>query len=126
MLTFGGVTPNLKYEYELEYNAVNNGTTATSRTLTSKAGSTFGFGVRGFIGAEYFFAPKMSIAAEYGWGLNLSSTKGSETVTEFWGLADANATVESNYEITTMGGKTSNFGIDTDNLGGAIRLMFHF
>lgn len=96
------------------------------RTLTSKGGATFGLGVRGFIGAEYFFAPKISIAAEYGWGLNLTSTGERETVTETFGFDGATATTATRYETTTLTGKSSTFGIDTDNLGGAIRLMFHF
>ena len=44
------------------------------RTTEDKSGSTFMFGIRGFIGAEYFFAPKMSVAGEFGWGPSLSST----------------------------------------------------
>lgn len=42
-------------------------TVAMSHTTENKSGSTFGFGLNGFIGAEYFFAPKMSFSAEYGW-----------------------------------------------------------
>ncbi len=129
LITLGGTAANMKYEYELEMNEANvetNGLVGTSRTLSSKAGSTFGFGVRGFIGAEYFFAPKISIAAEYGWGLSFTSTGGGETVVENWGLAEPTATTNSRYEVTTMTGKSGSFGVDTDNLGGAIRLMFHF
>jgi hypothetical protein len=129
LITLGGTTPNMKYEYALDMNeatVVTQGVVPASRTLSSKAGSTFGFGVRGFIGAEYFFAPKISIAAEYGWGLSFTSTSGGETVTENYGLATPTATTASTYEVTTMTGKSGSFGVDTDNLGGAIRLMFHF
>jgi hypothetical protein len=129
LITLGGTTPNMKYAYGLDMTketVETQGVVGTSRTLTSKAGSTFGFGVRGFIGAEYFFAPKISVAAEYGWGLSLSSTGAGETVTENWGLATATATENSRYEVTSSTGKSGSFGIDTDNIGGAIRLMFHF
>lgn len=135
LITFGGSTPKLKNTYAVDLdstsiaNNVTSGTYQTAengRVLTSKGGATFGFGVRGFIGAEYFFAPKISIAAEYGWGLSLTSTAGTTTVTENFGYETTAATTESFYtkEVTT--GKTSTFAIDTDNLGGAIRLMFHF
>jgi hypothetical protein len=128
LITLGGTTPNMKYEYGLTMDTVNinAGNVGTSRTLSSKAGSTFGIGVRGFIGAEYFFAPKISIAAEYGWGLSWSTTGGGETVTEVYGLETATATAATTHEVTSMTGKSGSFGIDTDNLGGAIRLMFHF
>jgi hypothetical protein len=133
LITLGGTQPSATNEYELVLDSANlaNGYVNNGRVLSSKgntttgAGTRFGFGVRGFIGAEYFFAPKISIAAEYGWGLSLSNTGGNEVVTETYGIKEG-ATTASVYETTTTTGKSSSFGIDTDNLGGAIRLMFHF
>jgi hypothetical protein len=130
MITLGGTQASEEYTYAAAMDTVSlnagilvdeNGTPSTSRTDAKSYGSTFGIGLRGFIGAEYFFAPKVSIAAEYGWGLSYSSTSGSETTTSSLSVAD-NVTTET----IVMGGTSSNFGIDTDNLGGAIRLMFHF
>jgi hypothetical protein len=130
MITLGGTNASEEYTYAAAMDTVSlnagilvdeNGTPSTSRPDSRSYGSTFGIGVRGFIGAEYFFAPKVSIAAEYGWGLSYSSTSGSETITSSLSVAD-NVTTET----IVMGGTSSNFGIDTDNLGGAIRLMFHF
>jgi hypothetical protein len=46
---------------------------SSGRLLESKTGTTFGFGVRAFIGAEYFIFPKISLGGEFGWGLGLSS-----------------------------------------------------
>lgn len=132
-ITFG--KPNaVKYTYGATLDSLNlaqggpSGAVVNGRTLSSKGGSTFGFGVRGFIGAEYFFAPKISIAAEYGWGLNIAKTSGTETVTEHFDAnnTDASNTTKALYTKTVLTGKSSSFGIDTDNLGGAIRLMFHF
>lgn len=126
----GGTNPTETYTYAVDADTANfnagllvdeNGMVSTTRTDSKKYGSTFGFGLRGFIGAEYFIMPKISIAAEYGWGLSFSSTKGSETVTTT--LDITNNTTES---TTVVGGGTKSFGIDTDNLSGAIRLMFHF
>lgn len=90
-----------------------------SRVLDSKAGTVFGLGARGFVGVEYFVAPKISVAAEYGWGLMISSTGEGETTTEtFDGTND-----DTN---TTNTGKSSSFGLDTDVSGGSLRVMFHF
>jgi hypothetical protein len=89
--------------------------TATDLSVEAKDGSTFNLGVRGFIGVEYFFAPKMSLSGEFGWGLGLSSTGASETTVTFAGTT-----------TTTKGGKSSSFGLDTDNAGAAINLNFYF
>jgi hypothetical protein len=59
-------------------------TVVSSRTTETKDGSTFYVGLRGFIGAEYFIAPKISIAGEFGWGVGLASTGEGETTTEFF------------------------------------------
>ncbi len=127
-ITFGGPNAKMEYTYGAALDSINiaRGGAVNGRTLSTKGGATFGFGVRGFIGAEYFFAPKISIAAEYGWGLGLRKTAGTETVIENFGLDGAIATANSTYTVTTTTGKASSFRIDTDNLGGAIRLMFHF
>lgn len=74
--------------------------------------STFGIGVRGFIGAEYFFAPKMSLGGEFGWGLGISSSSEGE--------------ITVNNGTPTKVGGGSGFGIDTDNLDGAISLNLYF
>ena len=89
--------------------------TANAVSAEVKNGS-FSFGVRGFIGAEYFFAPKMSLSGEFGWGLAINSTKGTETSFTY-GSAPA---------VNSTGGKTSSFGLDTDNAGAAINLNFYF
>ena len=81
----------------------------TMRTAETVTGSTFTFGARAFAGVEYFILPKISIGAEFGWGLSFSSTgDGSVTVDEF----TAPSTVKSN-KVTAAG--PSVFGLDTDN-----------
>jgi hypothetical protein len=90
-----------------------------SRTTEDKAGSTFGFGIRGFVGAEYFFAPKMSIGAEYGWGLSMNSTGEGEVTNESY---NGTAVVST----TSKTGKGSSFSLDVDNAGGAIMLSLYF
>lgn len=95
------------------------------RLISAKSGSTFGLGLRGFIGAEYFVLPKMSIGGEFGWGLAFVSNGAS---TETW--ESTNGTQIATIEHT--GSKTSSFGFDTDNNNsvfgpaGSLRLTFHF
>ncbi len=96
---------------------VNGGTF----TLEDKSGSTFGFGARGFIGAEYFFAAKMSFGVEYGWGLGLSSTGEGETTTETY-----NVTSSGPSSVTSPSGGSSNFGLDVDNASGSVFFSFYF
>lgn len=95
------------------------------RLTEAKSGATFGIGLRGFIGAEYFVLPKLSIGGEFGWGLGLLSTGAG---TETWESTNGSAIATIEHEGT----KTSSFGIDTDSnntlfgSAGSIRMTFHF
>lgn len=93
-----------------------NGNAGPGETLERKAGGTFSLSLGGFIGAEYFFAPKMSVSGEFGWGLMVSSTGESETKT-----ADGNGG-----STNSKGGKASTFRFDTNNANGAIVLNMYF
>jgi hypothetical protein len=98
------------------------------RILTSKVSPSFGFGVRGFIGAEYFFAPKMSVGAEFGWGLGIMTSGRSYTEVESWNSTDLVS------EVTEAeGDKSSSFGFAVDNgmtnmfgASAALTLNLHF
>ncbi|MGE0561568.1 MAG: hypothetical protein AB7O47_07115 [Flavobacteriales bacterium] len=115
-----------------------SGTTVTgtssgngSRTTEMKNGSTFDLGILGFLGAEWFFAPKVSLGAKYTWGLAMSSTGESETTTERFGLTAAEAalaTPPANHIITetSKGGKSSSFSLDNGISGANISLNIHF
>jgi len=98
-----------------------------ARITEDKPGSTFGFGVRGFIGAEYFIFSKIAIGAEYGWGIGFSSTgAGSQSMESIGGspISVGSMTVET--------GKSSGFGLDTDINEGtgsgtiSLKATFHF
>ena len=98
-----------------------------ARVTVKKSGATFGIGVRGFVGAEYFVAPKVSIGGEFGWGIGFSMTGASKTTTEsIGGATPAVGTQE------VKGGKSSGFGFDTDNRNAlfgpsaSLRLNLHF
>lgn len=96
-----------------------------ARVTETSSGTTFGVGLRGFIGAEYFVLPKLSIGGEFGWGLMFTSTGASSTITE-----SSDGTALGTQDI--QGSSSSSFGIDTDNMGtvfgnaGSIRMTFHF
>ncbi len=71
----------------------NSGSTTTqnwntgsrvSRELERRYRSVWSLGLRGFIGIEYFVFPKISVAAEYGWGFSMSSQKGRTDVNEVY------------------------------------------
>ncbi len=111
-----------------------NQMTASSRTTESKSGNTFYLGLRGFIGIEYFFAPKISIAGEFGWGLGLASTGEGEEKTESFdqGTDLVNAFDDSVRSNTSKTGKSSTFGLDNDSGNpfspgsGSLRMTFYF
>lgn len=95
------------------------------RVTKNSAGSTFQLGIRGFIGVEWFIAPKVSVSAEYGWGLMMSSTGAGEIDTEEFTTPTGGASQSVVARKHTTGGSSA-FGIDTDNNGGQITIMFHF
>jgi len=88
-----------------------------SQLVEQKTGSTFGLIVAGFAGVEYFFAPKMSVGGEYGFGIAFNSTGNGSTTTDVF---DAESV-----EVETGGG--SAFGLDTGVIGQSNLMMtFYF
>ena len=53
-------------------------TNNTSGNASFNAGTSINLGVTGFIGAEYFIFPKMSIGAQYNYGLRIASNGAPE------------------------------------------------
>lgn len=97
------------------------------RETENKSGSTFGVGVRGFIGCEYFIVPKISIGAEFGWGIGFMSTG---EATQTWESNGPPAAGGSTTEYVTSG-KSSGLTLDVDrnafgSANGSLRLNFHF
>jgi hypothetical protein len=97
------------------------------RTTESKSGSSIQFGLRGFIGAEYFILAKISVAGEFGWGLGFTS-RGDGSVTREE-MATSGTSLQAN---TYKTGGSSSFGLDTDNWSnvfgsaGSLRMNFYF
>jgi len=75
---------------------ITNGSVTTAGTTTD-APKGLGAHGRGFIGAQYFVAPKISIGTEYGWGPSYHKT-----------------------------GDNSTFSLDVDNMSGALYLSLFF
>ena len=110
------------------------GANGDARITDRKNGATFGFGLRGFIGVEYFLLPKMSLGGEFGWGLGFSTQGSSKTTWESTGNPDSGAAPNTDIIGTTEieGSKNGVFKIDTDNVNGmwapagTLRLNFYF
>jgi len=91
---------------------------STSRISEVKNPNQFDFTLNGFIGAEYFFAPKLSISAEYAWGFSFIATGERETFT-------ITADGASGKETSVRNAKSSQFGLDVTDAG-AITLHLYF
>jgi hypothetical protein len=127
MITLGGATnSSTEYSTALTLDNIANGSASNFRNISSNTAGGFGVSIRGFAGVEYFIFPKISLGAEFGWGFGLQTTGEAETVTEIYDFVDAAATTATTFEVTTMTAKNSIMAIDTDNMGGKVKLLFHF
>jgi hypothetical protein len=133
MITFG--TNKDKYEYGNACSSTNTNPTRHNfgtNDLGSgvwatevKQGTTIGFGAYAFVGAEYFFAPKLSFSGEFTYGLNYTSTGDGTTNFEYWGVpvgSTAAAALVTD-EVKTAGKST--FGFDT-GISATFNLNFYF
>lgn len=134
-LGFGGGS-KVDYTYANAYSW--NGTAGTASQTHAVDGSTdvnnvtnkggIMFGLRGFIGAEYFVLPKLAVGGEFGWGLGLQ-TSGEGTVTTTQLNTAGTGTEQVTNETVAKG---SAFGVGTDNSNpffgpsGSLKITFHF
>lgn len=127
LLQIGSFTPTTNFEYSMDLKqAVDSGFEAvgTPRNNGVSKTSSFGIGVRGFIGVEYFVFPKISIGGEFGWGIGFMTSSG-ETESQVYDGTDVTTT-------TSKAPKNSGITIDNDNGGSifggsaAINVAFHF
>lgn len=122
---------NTKYTYGNGFSASNVNPTSYDfganlptygyRVNNVTLGNTIGAGLRGFVGAEFFFAPKISIGGEFNWGVQYAKTGEGYGIEENWD-APSGSINEDKYKVD--GG--SDFNFSTGNLGGALYLMLHF
>ncbi len=102
------------YGAEALLNIASNSAKSTIQDIETEqtSGLGLGVGVRGFVGAEYFIFPKLSVGAEFGWGLMFMSQGEGET------------TVDGNTISKTASSNT--ISVDTDNANGVLKLLLYF
>ena len=88
---------------------IGNGSTET------KSGLALGVGMQGFIGAEYFIFPKMSIGAQYTYRVGV----------DIQGEGETTVSPASGPSVTTKGGKSTDFGIGSVGIA-SMNLTLHF
>jgi hypothetical protein len=96
-----------------------------TRPLEQNYGRSFAMGARGFIGVEYFFAPKMSIGGEIGYSLGFQTNSKSVTSTS----ERFNAETLKAETIVTKSQRNSGLsysGMGLDNASSSINLHFYF
>ena len=93
------------------------------RTISDNYGKQFYFGVRPYIGVEYFFAPKMSLSGEFGYQIYYSTMTNRTQTREYWdGSVGGVRTVTDKMTYNGHG----SFSAGIDNLAGFITLQFYF
>ena len=94
-------------------------------TTEAKDGTTIGFNAYAFVGAEYFFAPKLSFSGEFMYGLGFASTGEGSVSYEYWGTPTGSTAAPAliNEEQKTAG--DSSFGFDT-GISATLNLNFYF
>jgi len=127
-MTIINQSPTSTFDYSWDSSSPYSGS-VSNRTTEEKSGSGIYFGLRGFIGAEYFIAPKISIAGEFGWGIGFMSVGEGETTTQF---VDNSGLIPVVRNVTEKTGRSSSFGVDTDSgnafgsPSGSLRMAFYF
>lgn len=107
------------------------GVIGDARITERKNGAVFAFGVRGFIGVEYFVLPKISLGGEFGWGLGFAT--GGKVTTTYESVGNTGTGGADQVGTTTVeGAGQGTFLLDTDNNNSifgptaSLRLNFHF
>lgn len=139
-LSTGTPDPTITVAESTDWSVVMPGTpsnittdpTGTTARITERKTSNMMVGLRGFIGAEYFIIPKISVGAEFGWGLGFMSTKTTTAMESNAIPAGGTGYVVGTFEEET---KTSGFRIDSDiqnnatmltGASGSLNIIFHF
>ncbi|MFH1468055.1 MAG: hypothetical protein ABIO70_26955 [Pseudomonadota bacterium] len=113
-----------------DYGVIRDG---TSRVLEDDSGLGFTLGVRGAVGIEYFFAPRMCIGAEYGLSAGVfvrgrSSTRSEAWIVDSYGHGDRVVREEDGTSAELAFGTGVDNGINGRTRAGsaALTFMFHF
>jgi hypothetical protein len=97
------------------------------RTIYENTGRRFSTGVRGFVGIEYFIAPKIAIGGEFGYNLGITYQSRPETRVEIWNynIAASQEVQSLNHTFWPNSG-TLSFGTGLNNLSSSINMHFYF
>ena len=114
VMTVANATPTT---WDFDANAAVN---PASRVLERRGGFGYEAGVGGFVGVEYFFAPKMSIGGELGVSISGANNPIGK---QKYQLVEGGAVKEHENRVGQAG--NANFHFKT-NVGGSLFLMFHF
>lgn len=104
---------------------VGPATNAAARVTEDKNGASFLVGARGFVGVEYFIAPKISLGGEFGYMFAFQTLAKSTITSESFDGPSA-GTRETKTDVFRNGNGVNSIGIGLDNLSGAINLLFYF
>ncbi len=130
-LIIGFSGSNTKYEYGNGFSATvpapasadfGSNIIGASRVTESKGSRSFLVGARGFVGVEYFFAPRISLSGEFGYILSFNPTGKTVVTTEAWTGTAVRATETESFPLNPP----PVFRLGLDNLDGAISLLFYF
>ena len=127
---FGIAGNSTKYTYGNDFSSTNTNPTDrdwgpnitggnSARQLAVKNGKTISLGVGGFVGAEYFLLPQMSIGGELNYMLGINSRGKGSVESEDW---DAGAGSVKSTTVETGG----QFTMNSANFGGNLFFMLYF
>ncbi|MDI1235773.1 MAG: hypothetical protein PSX81_15960 [bacterium] len=114
---------NSGFDTKFKYgNSIENEDTGVIRNTIINASSSLTFGVRGFVGVEYFIAPRVSLGGELGYGPSINVRSANEITSESYDKTTSTLTAR---KISTSS-KSTGFSMDTDNYFGIVKLLFYF
>lgn len=128
---------SIRYNYEIAFNEAAQSagfiSVGSSRVLSQNNGTSITAGLRGFAGVEYFVFPKISIGAEFGWGLGFSTAPRGKLEVEIWGVEPGSTAttaftreVKGNTSARFMGFAVDNGAFNALGASGALSIYFHF
>lgn len=94
---------------------------ANKRTISHTGSNVWAVGLRGFIGLEYYIAPKVCIGAEFGWGVMYQHGLAVTVSEEYYNPISEEVAIEQHYTAAT-----NSVSAGVDNFDGTVYLMFFF
>jgi hypothetical protein len=104
--------------------ATSSSSAVSIRNKQSSTGTMWLVGVRGYVGVEYFIAPKISLGGEIGYTVGFSTNGKGYTTTEQWNSATNGTSVVTHDNFNNQGLRS--WGIGLDNVNAGINFNFYF